>query len=427
MGQQQKQTQTNNNHNNNHNKNKNNSDQNCFNSIDFGRFLDSHFAGTGGGPSKNQGASLFKSSDFSDIYQGEERNFDSHPRDEEEGVAPPTYASLPQKTLDICMSQEHIPKLFRSLDWDASRLSPVDNVATAQAVAMQHSFEESILPSPKPVPFPDAFKSQDWSIGDIAPNMQFKASVMDHTMPTSAASPKPSTLKGVTPKSFFTSRDWIASELLGTHEEVSISPAIFQLDGDTLIPPETTATTTFVPSFAQPFQEKTNWESMFIGQIQQQAVAPQDAPAPATKKRKRKKRSKVVPEHKTYVDTTQHDVLLGRGGKSNHHPGNKRYREEVENFRPLYASLTTDEEKTAMSQALVDVMERMGGRFLEEDKIKDVLTNKVISQGWYVVPNIVARRKASQALREDSDPEKRKAKRARFLAKRKALQQQVIY
>merc|ERR1711935_491614 len=208
--------------------------------------------------------------------------------------------------------------------------------------------------------------------------------------------------------------------------EVSISPAMFQLDDDTLIPPPKT-TPTFVTSFAQPVQEKTNWESMFIGQLQQQAVAPPDAPAPATKKRKRKKRSKLVPEHKTYVETTQHDVLLGRGGKSNHHPGNKRYREEVENFRPLYASLITDEEKTSMSQALVDVMERMGGRFLEEDKIKDVLTNKVISQGWYVVPNIVARRKASQALREDSDPEKRKAKRARFLAKRKALQQQVIY
>jgi len=362
------------------------------------------------------------------MYQGEEWNFDSLlAADEEEGAAPPTDASLAQKTLDICMSQEHIPKLFQSLDWDASRLSPVDDVATAQAVAMQHSFEEAILPTPKPVPFAGAFRSQDWSIGDIAPDMQFKASMMDHTIPTPAASPKPTKLNGVTPKSFFTSRDWIASELLGTHEEVSISPAIFQLDDDTIIPPETTTTTTTsVPSFARPVQEKTNWESLFNGQIQQ-AVAPQDAPAPATKKkRKRKKRSKVVPEHKTYVENTEHDVLLGRGGKSNHHPGNKRYREEVENFRPLYASLTTDEEKTAMSQALVDVMEQMGGRFLEEDKIKDPLTNKIISKGWYVVPNIVARRKASQALREDSDPEKRKAKRARFLAKRKAMQPQAI-
>merc|ERR1712232_1114082 len=108
------------------------------------------------------------------------------------------------------------------------------------------------------------------------------------------------------------------------------------------------------------------------------------------------------------------------GGRSNHHPGNKRYREEVVNFRPLYASLETDKEKTDMSQRLVDVIEQFGGRFLEEDKVKD--GNSWISLGWYVVPNIVARRKAGQALREDNDPEKRKAKRARFLAKKKAAE-----
>jgi len=319
------------------------------------------------------------------------------------------------------MSQEHIPKLFQSLDLDAPRLSPVDDVATAQAVDMQHSFEEAIMAIPKPVPFAGALKSQDWSIGAIATDMQFSACMMDHAMPTQDAAPKPSTFKEATPKSFFTSRDW-GTELLGTHEEVSISPGMFQLDDDTPIPPETV--TTSVPSFAPHVQEKTNWESMCMGQLEEQAIALQDAPA--TKKRKRKKRFKVVLEHKTYVETSKHDVLLGRGGKSNHHPGNKRYREEVENFRPLYATLTTDEEKTAMSQTLVDVIEKMGGRFLQENKIKDPLTNEVISQGWYAVPNIVARRKGSQALREDSDPEKRKAKRARFLAKRKVSQQQTI-
>lgn len=341
--------------------------------------------------------------------------------DEEELAAPPTVFPLPNKTLDTFMSQEHIPKLFQSLDWDASRLSPVDAVATAQAVAMQHSFEEAITSTPKPVPFGGALKSQDWSIGAIATDMQFTASMMDHAMPTPDAAPKPRTSKGASPNSFFTSRDW-GTELLGTHDEVSISPAMFELDDDIPISPETA--TTSVPSFAPPVQVKTNWESMCMGQLEQQVVALKDAPA--TKKRKRKKRFKVVLEHKTYVETSKHDVLLGRGGKSNHHPGNKRYREEVENFRPLYASLTTDEEKTAMSQALVDVIEKMGGRFLQENKIKDSLTNEVISQGWYAVPNIVARRKGSQALREDSDPEKRHAKRARFLAKRKVSQQQAI-
>uniref|UniRef100_A0A7S4IST0 DUF6824 domain-containing protein n=2 Tax=Odontella aurita TaxID=265563 RepID=A0A7S4IST0_9STRA len=284
---------------------------------------------------------------------------------------------------------------------------------------MQQSFEEAIAPTPKPVPFADAFKSQDWTIGTVSNDVPIHTSMMDQT-PT--PEPKPS-FKAA--KNLFTSHDWLATEFLGTHEEVSISPAMFQLDDTPIAPTKTTSTTTTaVPTFAPAptaaaAPEKTNWETMYIGQLQAQvAPAPTRTTAPTTtRKRKRKKRPKVVPDHKTYVTISQHDVLLGRGGKSNHHPGNKRYREEVENFRPLYATLITDEEKTSMSQALVDVMEQMGGRFLEEDKVKDT-DGKNQSQGWYVVPNIVARRKASQALREDSDPEKRKAKRARFLAKK---------
>ncbi|CAJ1961255.1 unnamed protein product [Cylindrotheca closterium] len=357
------------------------------------------------------GSSLFKSSDFSDLYQGEDWNLDSL-----EEAAEPSTPPTP-----ILQSQEHIPKLFQSLDWDANT-SSVDDAAIAQAVAMQHSFEEAIAPTntPKPVPFADAFKSQDWTIGTLSEDDQvpIHTSMMDQTpIPETKPSYK-------APKNdLFTSRDWLATEFLGTHQEVSISPAMFQLEE-----PTTTTTTTTAPTKTTtpaPFAAAapTNWESMFIGQLQAAPVAPAPTPTAtitsntSARKRKRKKRPKLVPEHKTYVIISQHDVLLGRGGKSNHHPGNKRYREEVENFRPLYASLTTDEEKTSMSQALVDVMEQMGGRFLEEDKRKDD-NGKNVSHGWYVVPNIVARRKASQALREVNDPEKRRAKRARHLAKK---------
>jgi len=372
--------------------------------MDFGRFFNSQF-NTESAPSSTPGASLFKSSDFSDLYQGEDWNLDSLPVEEEE-VAP-----APPSPPAIFKSQEHIPKLFQSLDWDAN-ITSVDDAATAQAAAMQRSFEEAIAPTPKPVPFADAFKSQDWTVGTISNDVPIRPSMMDQTPPPET---KPSFKAS---NSLFTSRDWLTTEYLGTHEEVSISPAMFQLEDAPVAPTQTSTVRTFAPAPAAP--EKTNWQSMFIGQLQAQAAPAPTAPAPittTTKKRKRKKRSKVVPEHKTYVTISQHDILLGRGGKSNHHPGNKRYREEVENFRPLYASLTTDDEKTSMSQALVDVIEQLGGRFLEEDKLKDA-DGKNQSLGWYVVPNIVARRKASQALREDSDPEKRKAKRARFLAKK---------
>ena len=130
------------------------------------------------------------------------------------------------------------------------------------------------------------------------------------------------------------------------------------------------------------------------------------------KKRNRRPRQKVVPDIKVYVEPTTNDVLLGRGGRSNHHPGNKRYREEVSNLREWYGSIGDNkEDKTKLSQTLVDRIQSNNGRFLEKDK-----------EGWYVVPNVVARRKASQALREDDDPEKRAAKRQRFLAKRAALE-----
>lgn len=386
-----------------------------FNSIEFGRFLNSQFnpeseningTSTTTEPFKtNSVASLFKSSDFlSELYQGEEWNLDSLAvQDSQESSEPPS----------IFKSQDHIPKL-PSLDWDPSNAVPsLNDEAIAQAVAMQSSFEESIAPSPpKPVPFADALKSQDWTVGSISRDVSIHPTMMDHA-PTEAPKPAFKAAKS----NIFHSRDWLATEFLGTHEEISISPDIFQLDEPTTATTTNATTPTIAPA-------ATNWESMYLGQLQAAAATTSLSPPPvATKKRKRKKRPKVVPTHKQYVEITQHDVLLGRGGKSNHHPGNKRYRDEIMASRPLYAALTTDEEKTAMSQTVVDVIEQMGGRFLEEDKAKE--NGKNISLGWYVVPNIVARRKASQALREDSDPEKRKAKRARFLAK-KARKEQLM-
>jgi hypothetical protein len=127
----------------------------------------------------------------------------------------------------------------------------------------------------------------------------------------------------------------------------------------------------------------------------------------AKKKRKRAPRKKIIPEEKVYVEPTELDILGGRGGRSNHHPGNKRYRTEIENLKEWYSKIEDKDEKTDLSQCLVDFCHSYGARFLERD-----------DKGWYIAENIVARRKASQALREDSDPQKRKEKRDRFLAKR---------
>ncbi len=127
------------------------------------------------------------------------------------------------------------------------------------------------------------------------------------------------------------------------------------------------------------------------------------------KKKKVKKRRSQEPEVKEYIDNpTNDDVLLGRGGRSNHHSGNKRYRDEIIALQTLYRDASKDG-KTEISQLLVDRVRSYGGRFLKLDESV---------HRWYLVKNIVARRKASQALRETNTPEVRQAKRERLAKKR---------
>lgn len=124
-------------------------------------------------------------------------------------------------------------------------------------------------------------------------------------------------------------------------------------------------------------------------------------PSVASKKRKEKS-----PSVKNYIEgnPNEKDVLMGRGGRSNHHPGNARYLEAKLTIQPRYRK-ATKEEKTGISQELVDVVKNWGGRFVKLDD-----TN----QRWYEVDNVTARKKASQTLREENTPESRAQKRAKY-------------
>ena len=219
----------------------------------------------------------------------------------------------------------------------------------------------------------------------------------------------------------FSSNEWMPMKTLGNHVDVPYSREMF--DGSKSNEFEITGPPVELP------QAKTDWNDLFFSQMQllppsqaaeepaanlkpaddsvvdSEPVAPQKTPKKKT--RVRKPRKKVVPDFKVYVQPAELDVLLGRGGKTNHHPGNKRYREEVENLRKWYSEAEENERKTELSQMLVEYINNYNGRFLEKD-----------SEGWYEVPNTVARRKASQALREENDPERRKQKRARYLRKK---------
>lgn len=98
--------------------------------------------------------------------------------------------------------------------------------------------------------------------------------------------------------------------------------------------------------------------------------------------------------------------MLGRGGRSNHHPGNKKYRAEVLKLQKWYKS-SGKNKKTVLAQCLVDFVHSYGGRFVKQEKA---------SGKWFVVNNEMARRKASQALRELMTMEERAAKNAAVLA-----------
>jgi len=97
------------------------------------------------------------------------------------------------------------------------------------------------------------------------------------------------------------------------------------------------------------------------------------------------------------IKPTEKDVLFGRGGLSNNHPGNQRYLAKRLELQPSYKKAKRAD-KTLISKAFVNAVKAGGARFLKQEE--------GTSDRWYVVSDKEARRKASQALRDDR---KRKA------------------
>jgi len=88
---------------------------------------------------------------------------------------------------------------------------------------------------------------------------------------------------------------------------------------------------------------------------------------------------------------TDLDVVLGRGGRANNHPGNRRYLQELSKLKSKYRDMPKNA-KSDISQMVVDSVHDNGGRFLKQDE--------TTGGDWYEVPNKIAKKKASQALRE---------------------------
>ena len=82
-------------------------------------------------------------------------------------------------------------------------------------------------------------------------------------------------------------------------------------------------------------------------------------------------------------------ATIGRGGHTNRHEGNKRFRDEARKLRASYRDENTNRDKKfLLSQELVRRVSEYGGRFLEQsyDKL------------WHIMDDHGARKKASQGM-----------------------------
>jgi hypothetical protein len=105
----------------------------------------------------------------------------------------------------------------------------------------------------------------------------------------------------------------------------------------------------------------------------------------------------IPPSKEGTSDFNDADVLSGRGGGTNVHPGNRDFRDLINKYRTSYLKARKND-KPAISRAIVKLVRNNGGRFLKKDE-RDNL--------YYEIGDAQAREKTSQALRQKA-PEMRK-------------------
>ena len=110
----------------------------------------------------------------------------------------------------------------------------------------------------------------------------------------------------------------------------------------------------------------------------------------------------IPPNHGGIVlEPNKNDVLSGRGGRINAHPGNVQFRDLVKQYRGIYLSPETKKlDKVKVATQLVDIVRNMDppGRFLKEDE-----------NGWVEIGDARARKNAGQAMREKDESSKQQA------------------
>jgi hypothetical protein len=102
------------------------------------------------------------------------------------------------------------------------------------------------------------------------------------------------------------------------------------------------------------------------------------------------------------IQPTDHCVLLGRGGATNNHIGNKRFRAIVASHQEVYLN-SKKKDKAVIARRIVGIVQSNGGQFLRKNTNGD----------WEIVENKKAVEKTSQALREGLNVRRTTAKSPR--------------
>jgi hypothetical protein len=94
------------------------------------------------------------------------------------------------------------------------------------------------------------------------------------------------------------------------------------------------------------------------------------------------------------------DILCGRGGSINNHPGNKTYRTWVHERKNKYNLALSKVEKARISREIIDLVQAQDppGKFLTKDPDALPLMGNVV--WWMEIDDVKAMAKTSQALRE---------------------------
>jgi len=102
------------------------------------------------------------------------------------------------------------------------------------------------------------------------------------------------------------------------------------------------------------------------------------------------------------------DVLCGRGGGINSHPGNKNFRNWVRERKEAYNLATSKVSKASVAREIVQIVRNTSppGRFL----MREVINGTTTSNYWTEIDDNKAMAKTSQALREGAPAIRSKAK-----------------